>query len=160
MSDANTEYLQAHVRSLETALDRAFDEVAQHRTGLERRLTLPLICDLVSLHQMLGRYQEELKFVFGAEEAFETLAVEVLNTLARQGVLPIEVEVGQTLNRLYHRPVAVVPCLDPAEDLQITAVLRRGFASDDSVIVKAEVKVKRCLETQSDIPVAIYTGEA
>ncbi|WP_218080013.1 hypothetical protein [Anthocerotibacter panamensis] len=135
--------LEAHVRSLEQALDRAFTELAEYRALMERQLTLPLIQDLIALYHLCYHYRIEFIGERKATRALEVMGAEVLNVLARKGVVPLEVRPGQLLDRSAQCPVGVEPCSAPSEDLQIVAVQRPGFTSPEGVLAKAEVIVKR-----------------
>jgi len=133
----------ATINALESALERAFSEIAHYRSGLEDRLKLPLILDLISFYHLVAYYREDTP---SNEHILNIFEVEILNALSRQGITPVAILPGQGLDRATQRPVAVEPCHTPEEDLRVVRVIRPGFTSLDGIITKAEVVVKRYQE--------------
>lgn len=125
---------------------RADDHVAElHaenqrlRAGELAQATLPMVRDLVRLHDEVARLAEASHPEAKAD--IELIGTRLLDTLARWGLTPFAPAVGDSLDATKHQGVGRVPSAD-GEPGAIATVRRPGFAHDDGRTFRAaEVEV-------------------
>lgn len=75
----------------------------------------------------------------------DALAYEVVDTLGRTGVDPLDVEVGERFDPSRHRPREAAGQADT-----VVEVLTMGFVSGDRVVRRADVAVGRAAEANAE----------
>lgn len=106
------------------------------KAGELLRAQLPLVRDVVKLHDLVGQMLDEGPEP-GAARNLEILRDAVLDALARNGVEPAPVAEGDALDPRRHKIVGVEETDDPAADRTIAAVWKVGFATDDATPIRA-----------------------
>lgn len=123
----------------ERVIDRLHEEVQRLRAGELQQALMPLIRDLIRLHDdllALAAHREDA-------EPFRVCAATVLDILARQDVEPFEAVPGEAVEPRLHRAARAISAPDAASDRTIAASLRPGFRRGERVIRAADVEVFR-----------------
>jgi molecular chaperone GrpE (heat shock protein) len=130
----------------ESVIDRLHQENQELRRDQLATALEPVRARLYRLHETLRR--EARRWASGAAPAVEhvgplldALADDVVDTLERTGVEPLEVEVGERFDPSRHRLREAVTVDDAARADTVVEVLTTGFASGDRVVRRADVAV-------------------
>lgn len=111
------------------------------KAGELMRAQLPLVRDVVKLHDLVGQMLDDDPEAAAARN-LEILRDAVLDALARNGIESAPVEPGDPLDLRRHKIVGVDPTDDPAADRTIAAIRKVGFTADDATPVRpADVRV-------------------
>jgi molecular chaperone GrpE (heat shock protein) len=139
--DARLEESQRLLARQSDLVDRLHVENQELRAGELRCAQLPLIRDLLRLHDDVGRMREAA----GESEHDLRLVHEGLSdTLARNGVEKFSPAHGDPFDPRFHAAAGVEPAADKALDKAVAEVVRQGFRweSGDTIRV-AEVRAYR-----------------
>lgn len=136
---ARTEYETATMKKLS-------DEVQSYRDDLYRKLTLPLIKDMISVRDALTN---TLSSYSGDDADSATVPLSVVDifsnmvedTLAKYGVTTLDVAVGNELSSLVHKAIAKAPTDDPSLHGRIAGVSSDCYMMADECISPAMVTV-------------------
>jgi molecular chaperone GrpE len=125
------------VRQSELA-DKLHAENQRLRAGELRGAMLPLVRDLLRLHDDIGRIAGEAERV----EDLELMQASLLDALARNGILAVRPAVGEQFDPKRHSVAGVVETDDASVDRSISDVIRLGFQWEDGQVIRvAEVRV-------------------
>lgn len=139
----------------ESIIDRLHEENQELRRDQLATALEPVRARLYRLHETLRR--EARRWASGGAPGVEhvaplldALADDVLDTLVRTGVEPLDIEVGERFDPARHRPREAVAVDEAARADTVVEVLTVGFTSGDRVIRRADVAVGRAAETNPD----------
>jgi molecular chaperone GrpE (heat shock protein) len=133
----------------ESIIDRLHEENQELRRDQLATAMEPVRARLFRLHETLRR--EARRWASGEAPGVEhiaplldALADDVVDTLGRAGVEPLNVEAGERFDPSRHRPRATVGDADMADT--VVEVLTMGFASGERVVRRADVAIGRVAE--------------
>jgi molecular chaperone GrpE (heat shock protein) len=133
-----SQHLLAHQSELAGKLHA---ENQRLRAGELRAALLPLVRDLLRVHDDIGR------LAAGAERGddLELIGVSLLEALARNGIAPISPAEGEPFDPKRHSAIEVVETDDAGRDRSIAGLVRAGFEWEDDrqTIRVADVSVYR-----------------
>jgi molecular chaperone GrpE (heat shock protein) len=139
----------------ESVIDRLHEENQELRRDQLTTALEPVRASLYRLHETLGR--EARRWASGdapgvehVAPLLEALADDVVDTLGRTGVEPLDVEVGERFDPSRHQPREAVAVADAASADTVVKVLTTGFASGERVVRRADVAVGRAAEAAPD----------
>lgn len=122
-------------------VDRLHAENRELRAGELRNAQLPLIRDLVRLHDDVGRMRE------AAGENGDDLRVaqeSLIDTLARNGVEVYAPGHGEVFDPRLHAAAGTEPTAEESLDKTVVEIVRRGFRWDSGDVIRvAEVRAYR-----------------
>lgn len=125
------------VRQSELA-DKLHAENQRLRAGELRGAMLPLVRDLLRLHDDIGRIAGEAE----RGEDLELMQTSLLDALARNGVIAVCPEMGAQFDPKRHSAAGVIATDDASLDRSISEVIRLGFQWEDGQAIRvAEVRV-------------------
>lgn len=125
------------VRQSELA-DKLHAENQRLRAGELRAATLPLVRDLLRLHDDIGRIADATEQV----EDLELMQISLLDALARNGIVPVRPAAGEQFDPKRHSAASVVEAADASLDRSISEVIRLGFQWEDGQVIRvADVRV-------------------
>jgi molecular chaperone GrpE (heat shock protein) len=134
-------------------VERLHAENQRLRKGEVRAAQLPLVRDVLRLHDDLGRLVDAAEG--DSRKDLEIVRASLLDTLARNGITPFEGEAGEPFDSRRQSVAGVVGADDPALNRLIAETLRAGFAWDDGELIRvADVRVHRHVAPQQDAPTA------
>jgi molecular chaperone GrpE (heat shock protein) len=108
------------------------------RAGELRGTLLPLVRDLLRLHDDIGRIAGEAE----QAEDLELMQVSLLDALARNGIVAVRPAVGEQFDPKRHSAAGVIRADDASLDRSIAEVIRAGFEWEDGHVVRvADVRV-------------------
>lgn len=110
------------------------------RAGELRAALLPLVRDLLRLHDDIGRIAED------TERAgdLELIRISLLDALARNGIVPLSPAAGEPFDPKRHSATSVLQTDIAERDRSIAGVVRAGFEWDDGHTIRvADVSVYR-----------------
>jgi molecular chaperone GrpE len=149
----------------ESIIDRLHGENQDLRRDQLATALEPVRAGLYRLHETLRREARR----WGSGEApgvqhvaplLDALADDVVDTLGRTGVEPLDVEVGERFDPSRHRPREAVVVEDAARVDTVVDVLAPGFASGDRVVRRADVTVARAEKSEPEaVPDTEETGD-
>ncbi len=116
-------------------VDRLHAENQRLRSGELRAATLPLIRDLLRLHDDIGRLANAGET--DASQDLKVVQISLLDSLARAGVLDYTPAVGESFDPKLHSATGVVATEDEASDRTIAEVIRIGFRWEDGQVLRA-----------------------
>jgi molecular chaperone GrpE (heat shock protein) len=126
-------------------VDRLHTENQELRAGELRTAQLPLIRDLLRLHDDVSRMR------VAAGELDEDLRVvqeSLLDILARNGVESFAPEDGDEFDPRFHAAAGIEPTADRSLDKSVAVVVKRGFRWDCGDVIRvAEVRAFRYRDT-------------
>ncbi|HVQ58167.1 MAG TPA: nucleotide exchange factor GrpE [Solirubrobacterales bacterium] len=122
-------------------VDRLHAENGELRAGELRNAQLPLVRDLLRLHDDVGRMRGA-----ASEDDHDLRIIQesLVDILGRNGIQPFAPEPGESFDPLFHTASGVEPTLEEALDKAVIEVVRQGFRweSGDTIRV-AEVRAYR-----------------
>jgi molecular chaperone GrpE (heat shock protein) len=122
-------------------VDRLHTENGELRAGELRSAQLPLVRDLLRLHDDVGRMRDAV-----GEEDHDLRIVQesLVDTLIRNGIQPFAPESGEIFDPRLHTAAGVEPTEERALDKAVVEVVKQGFRweSGDTIRV-AEVRAYR-----------------
>ena len=125
------------VRQSELA-DKLHAENQRLRAGELRGAMLPLVRDLLRLHDDIGRIAGEAE----RAEDVELMRISLLDALARNGIVAVQPAVGEQFDPKRHSAAGVIKADDANLDRSIADVIRVGFQWEDGRVIRvAEVRV-------------------
>jgi molecular chaperone GrpE (heat shock protein) len=125
------------VRQSELA-DKLHAENQRLRAGELRGTMLPLVRDLLRLHDDIGRIAGEAE----RAEDLELMQVSLLDALARNGIVAVRPAVGEQFDPKRHSAAGVIRADDASLDRSIAEVIRAGFEWEDGHVIRvADVRV-------------------
>ncbi len=119
------------VRQSELA-DKLHAENQRLRAGELRAAILPLVRDLLRLHDDIGRIADATE----QAEDLELMKISLLDALARNGIVPVRPAAGEQFDPKRHSAASVVEADDPSLDRSISEVTRLGFQWEDGQVVR------------------------
>jgi molecular chaperone GrpE (heat shock protein) len=100
------------------------------------RAQLPLVRDIISVHDVLGQMLDAaVESTAGAD--LELTRGAIVDALARNGIEKAQVCVGDALDPRQHKIVGIAAIDDPAADRTIAEIVKIGFAWDDATTIRA-----------------------
>jgi molecular chaperone GrpE (heat shock protein) len=118
--------------------DKLHAENQRLRGGELRGAMLPLVRDLLRLHDDIGRIAGEAEPV----EDLKLMQTSLLDALARNGIVAVRPPVGEQFDPKYHSAAGVIKAEDASLDRSIAEVIRLGFQWEDGPVIRvAEVRV-------------------
>ncbi len=139
--DSRLEESQRLLSRQSDLVDRLHAENLELRAGELRSAQLPLIRDLLRMHDDVGRMRA------AAGESSEDLRLvqeSLLDTFARNGVLAISPEAGEPFDPRLHNAVGTEPTADEALDKSVAEVTRQGFRWESGDVIRvSEVRAYR-----------------
>jgi molecular chaperone GrpE len=130
----------------ESIIDRLHEENQELRRDQLATALEPVRARLYRLHETLRR--EARRWASGPAPDVEhvaplldALADDVVDTLGRTGVEPLEVTVGERFDPARHRPREAVVVDDETRVDTVVEVLATGFASGERVVRRADVAI-------------------
>lgn len=100
------------------------------------RAQLPLVRDLISVHDVLGQMLNA-KVESTAVTDLELVQEALIDALGRNGIEKAEVAEGDALDPRRHKVVSVAPIDDATADRTIAEVVKVGFAWDEGTTIRA-----------------------
>jgi molecular chaperone GrpE len=129
-------------------VDRLHAENQELRAGELRNTQLPLIRDLLRLHDDIGRIR---KAAGEGDTDLRMVQDSLLDTLSRNGVEPFVPGQGESFDSRLHAAAGVVPTEDESLDRAVEEVVRRGFRWDSGEVIRvAEVRAYRYQSSAPD----------
>jgi len=139
--DSRLEESQRLLARQSDLVDRLHAENLELRAGELRSAQLPLVRDLLRLHDDVGRMRE------AAGESAEDLRLvqeSLVDTLARNGVEAIAPETGEPFDPQLHSAAGVEPTEDESLDRTVATVTRQGFRWESGDVIRvSEVRAYR-----------------
>ena len=134
----------------EKAFDKLYEDMRQQRelpNILDRNIK-PLLTDLLLLYDNMKRFETSLTNQQSSnsetiQQEFKYLLDELLETLYRQEVIPIEDDGSGNFNSKLHKATKTEATKTQDEDFKIVDVVRKGFLWRDKVLRPQEVVIKR-----------------
>jgi molecular chaperone GrpE (heat shock protein) len=122
-------------------VDRLHAENQELRAGELRNAQLPLIRDLVRLHDDV----ERMRGASGqADHDLRVVQESLLDVLARNGVVPYAPDQGEEFDPRLHAVAGTEPTTDGSLDRSVVGTVRKGFRWDSGDVVRvAEVRAYR-----------------
>lgn len=134
---AESQRLLAHQSEL---VDKLHAENQRLRTGELRAALLPLVRDLLRLHDDIGRIAGDAE----RGEDLELIRVSLLDAFARNGIAPVHPAEGEPFDPRRHSAASVLETDDAARDRSVADVIRVGFEWEDGQTIRvADVSVYR-----------------
>jgi molecular chaperone GrpE (heat shock protein) len=131
--------------SSDRAFEALYEELKQYKEDFVFQAEKPLLLDLLLFYDSLNWLRasaQKGEIAHGdLSDSMQFLIDEFLEILYRRDVLPMESQ--PTFDPSRQSGVKVVPTLDPAEDRQVSEVLKRGFTRAGRVLRSEEVVLKR-----------------
>jgi molecular chaperone GrpE len=139
----------------ESIIDRLHEENQELRRDQLATALEPVKSRLYRLHETLRREarlwaSSAAPDVAHVAPLLEALADDVVDTLGRTGVEPLDVEVGERFDPSRHRPRTAMAVDDAAKVGIVVDVLTMGFVSGDRVVRRADVTVGTAADTDPD----------
>lgn len=139
--DARLEESQRLLARQSDLVDRLHAENLELRAGELRNAQLPLVRDLIRLHDDVGRMRD------AAGEGDGDLRVvreSLLDTLARNGVEGYAPEHGEGFDSRLHAAMGTEPTTDESLDKTVVEIVRCGFRWESGDVIRvAEVRAYR-----------------
>jgi molecular chaperone GrpE (heat shock protein) len=139
--DSRLEESQRLLARQSDLVDRLHAENLELRAGELRSAQLPLVRDLLRLHDDVGRMRE------AAGESAEDLRLvqdSLVDTFARNGVEAIAPETGEPFDPQLHSAAGVEPTEDESLDRTVATVTRQGFRWESGDVIRvSEVRAYR-----------------
>ena len=127
------------------AFDQLYEELRQYKEDFIYQNEKALLLDLLLFYDSMNWFQASLiKKEMSPEvvaDSFQYLIDELLETLYRRDVLPMEA--SDTFDRKTQKVIKTVNADSEQDDYQIHNVLKRGFTRGNRVLRAEEVVVKR-----------------
>jgi molecular chaperone GrpE len=141
--DSRLEESQRLLNRQSDLVDRLHAENQELRAGELRSAQLPLVRDLLRLHDDLGRMRE----VEGeSAEDLRLVRESLIDTLARNGIESISPRSGEPFDSQLHSVAGTEPTEDPSLDRSVAEVVRQGFRWDSGDVIRvSEVRAYRHL---------------
>lgn len=115
------------------------------KAGELRRAQLPLVRDLIRVHDVLGQILDAAVESTAAAD-LQIARDSIVDALARSGIERTNAVAGDPLDQRVHNVVGVEPVDDPAADRTIADVVKIGFAWVEGTTIRA-VDVRVCKHT-------------
>ena len=139
--DSRLEESQRLLNRQSDLVDRLHAENLELRAGELRNAQLPLVRDLLRMHDDVGRMRA------AAGESGEDLRLveeSLLDTFARNGVVAISPQTGEPFDPRLHSAVGTEPTADEALDKSVAEVTRQGFRWESGDVIRvSEVRAYR-----------------
>jgi molecular chaperone GrpE (heat shock protein) len=100
------------------------------------RAQLPLVRDIISVHDVLGQILDATVESTAAAD-LELTRGAIVDALARNGIEKAHVAVGDALDPRRHKIVGIAAIDDPDADRTIAEIVKIGFAWDDATTIRA-----------------------
>ena len=127
------------------AFDQLYEELRQYKDDFIYQNEKALLLDLLLFYDSMNWFQSSLiKKEMSPEvvaDSFQYLIDELLETLYRRDVLPMEA--SDTFDRKTQKVIKTVSAESADDDYQVHHVLKRGFTRGSRVLRAEEVVVKR-----------------
>ena len=127
------------------AFDQLYEELKQYKEDFIYQNEKALLLDLLLFYDSMNWFQANLiKKEMSPEvvaDSFQYLIDELLETLYRRDVLPMEA--AARFDRKTQKVIKTVPADAEVDDYQVHDVLKRGFTRGNRVLRAEEVVVKR-----------------
>ncbi len=137
LGDRLAESQRLLVRQGELA-DKLHAENQRLRAGELRAAMLPLVRDLLRLHDDIGRIAGEAE----RAEDLELMRISLLDALARNGIVAVLPTAGEQFDPKRHSAAGVIETDNASLDRSISEVIRLGFQWEDEQVIRvAEVRV-------------------
>ena len=134
------------------AFDQLYEELRQYKEDFIYQNEKALLLDLLLFYDSMNWFQASLiKKEMSPEvvaDSFQYLIDELLETLYRRDVLPMEA--SDRFDRKTQKVIKTVRTDSEQDDYQIHNVLKRGFTRGNRVLRAEEVVVKRFQDVDTD----------
>jgi len=134
------------------AFDQLYEELRQYKEDFIYQNEKALLLDLLLFYDSMNWFQASLiKKEMSPEviaDSFQYLIDELLETLYRRDVLPMEA--SEKFDRKTQKVIKTVSVDTEQDDYQIHNVLKRGFTRGNRVLRAEEVVVKRFQQSDSN----------
>lgn len=122
------------------------DEIQQYRSDLYKKITLPLVKELIELRDMMSssikrEYEKDPDCTSVSINLIETYRDMIESSLSGYGVEPCSPEIGDELTPGVTRTVGKVKTGDESLHGRLAAVMNDGYLMDGKCISPAKVKV-------------------
>lgn len=124
--------------SKDRTINALHQELQDYRADIVLKHQRPLVNDLISLYDDLGRLVVE----GGAAEHLADIRADIETILARNGIEAYEMP-DDTFDGTFQRVQQVIPTTIPEQDRRVAARVRRGFRYGDRVIRPELVNIFR-----------------
>lgn len=142
--DARLEESQRLLARQSDLVDRLHAENRELRAGELRNAQLPLVRDLVRLHDDVGRMRDA---VGERDDDLRVLQESLLDILARNGVETYAPDHGEPFDPRLHAAAGTEPTVEKSLDKTVIEIVRRGFRWDSGDVIRvAEVRAYRYLD--------------
>jgi len=134
----------------EKAFDKLYEDMRQQRelpNILDRNIK-PLLTDLLLLYDNMNKFAKSLTIQQSSNsetilQEFKYLLDDLLETLYRQEVIPIQDDGSGNFNSKLHKATKTEATETQDEDFKIVNIVRQGFLWRDKVLRPQEVVIKR-----------------
>jgi len=134
----------------EKAFDKLYEDMRQQRelpNILDRNIK-PLLTDLLLLYDNMKRFEKSLTMQQSSNsetilQEFKYLLDDLLETLYRQEVIPIENDGSEKFSSKLHKATKTEVTKNQDEDFKIVDVFRQGFYWRDKILRPQEVVIMR-----------------
>jgi molecular chaperone GrpE (heat shock protein) len=134
-------------------VDRLHAENQDLRAGELRNAQLPLVRDLLRLHDDVGRMREAAGEPNGESDDIRLVQESLLDVLARNGVEPFAPGEGEPLDPRLHAVAGTEPIAEEPLDKSVAAIVKRGFRWDSGDVIRvAEIRAYRYQGASQDAP--------
>lgn len=128
-------------RTKQQAFDRLYAELEEAKRWRAQALLRPLLNEIVLLVDRIDSLLEN-----EADEKLELVRSELLETLARRSVEPIQ-EARGAFDPAVHEVISTEPTDDPALDGHVLRVVRRGYGIDGTLLRPIGVVAATLIDT-------------
>ena len=114
--------------------DRLYSDIQTLRGGELLQAQAPLIRDMIGLHDDIDR----LDSAGGGDNGdLRLVRTQLLSALARSGIIPVSVGIGDSFDPKIHSGAARVPTSDASQKDTVAMVRRKGFRRDGGQMLRA-----------------------
>ncbi|HET8863592.1 MAG TPA: nucleotide exchange factor GrpE [Solirubrobacterales bacterium] len=134
-------------------VDRLHAENQNLRAGELRNAQLPLLRDLLRLHDDVGRMRDAAEGSDGDTDDLRLVQESLLDILARNGVEPFAPGHGEPFDSRLHAAAGTEPTTDESLDRSVVEIVKGGFRWDSGEVIRvAEVRAYRYRDAAQDAP--------
>jgi molecular chaperone GrpE len=134
-------------------VDRLHAENQDLRAGELRNAQLPLVRDLLRLHDDVGRMRDATGEPDGESDDLRLVQESLLDVLARNGVEPFAPGEGEPFDPRLHAAAGTEQTADESLDKSVAEIVKPGFRWDSGDVIRvAEVRAYRHQGATQDAP--------
>jgi predicted thioredoxin/glutaredoxin len=139
----DSEPVEHQITYLQTLLERAYEELSEHKRGLATEIRLPLLMELIGLARTIEDFVNIDGQVLSIQDFRDFLNLGLLGDI-RQTLNRYGVEAYAASSPIVDRKSQTIACVEETGDRALAGYvesLRRGYSMGDKVLKKEEVKV-------------------